>query len=250
MEVDFELSNGSKYRIEIGFFDTVADVKERVERRSGVPVKQQVGVLFNGTAMEDEKEIQTYGLWEGCRVEVLVEDEAGKIEVLVKASDRAFYLKVEKSNTVQFLKERILERMEAVPADRLVLLHRNRKLSDPALPLGEYGVSDQSRIDAVIVPAEAPPPERRVAMNITVEQAGTGRKVTVQAKPTDTVNGLKEKLRALGIPSDDHFLIHNQSPMSDKKTLRWHGVKEGDVLSIFQGSVVSSESSYSGEDDA
>ncbi|KAF3784601.1 Polyubiquitin 3 [Nymphaea thermarum] len=239
MEVDFELSNGSKYRIEIGFFDTVLDIKERLEKRSGIPVKQQ-SVLFKGTVMDDEKEVHLYGLWEGCCLEVLVKPEAGKLQVHVKGLEDLIFLKFDTSNTVNFLKERIHEQI-GVPANRLLLLHQNKKLSDPVLTLGEYGVSDQSRIDVLIKPAKPLPPKRHSTMNIIVEQARTNKKVSVEVKSTDTVSGLKEKLQALGIPADEHFLIHNQSPMSDKKTLEWHGVEEGHVLTIFQGFVTSSE---------
>ncbi|XP_031474019.1 ubiquitin domain-containing protein 7SL RNA2-like [Nymphaea colorata] len=244
MEVDFELSNGSKYRIEVGFFDTVLDIKERLEKCSGIPVKQQ-SVLFNNTFMDDEKDVQPYGLWEGCCVEVLVNPEAGKLQVHVKGLEDLIFLKFDKSNTVNFLKpkEGIHERI-GVPANRLLLLHQNRKLSDPVLTLAEFGVSEQSRIDVLIKPAKTLSPKRHSTMNIIVEQARTNKEVYVEVKSTDTVSGLKEKLQALEIAADEHFFVHNQSPMSDKKTLEWHRVEEGHVLTIFQGSVTSPEPGY------
>ncbi|XP_031474057.1 uncharacterized protein LOC116246349 [Nymphaea colorata] len=184
--------------------------------------------------MDDEKDVQPYGLWEGCCVDVLVKPEAGKLQVHVKGLEDLIFLKFDKSNTVNFLKEGIHERI-GVPANRLLLLHQNRKLSDPVLTLGEYGDSDQSRMDVLIKPAKPLSPKRHSTVNIIVEQARTNKEVYVEVKSTDTVSGLKEKLQALGIPADEHFLVHNQSPMSDKKTLEWHGVEEGHVLTIFQG---------------
>ncbi|KAF3779211.1 hypothetical protein EJ110_NYTH41843 [Nymphaea thermarum] len=173
------------------------------------------------------------GLWEGCYVEVLVKPEAGKLQVHVKGLEDLIFLKFDKSNTVNILKEGIHERIR-VSANKLLLLHQNKKLSNPVLTLGEYGFSDQSRIDVLMKPDKPLSPKRHSTMNIIVGQARTNKEVSSEVKSTDTVSGLKEKLQALGILADEHFLVHNQSPMSDKKRLEWHGVEEGHMLTIFQ----------------
>lgn len=45
MDVIFETSKGRRFEIEVGFFDTVLEMKEKIQKYEGFPVAQQTLVF-------------------------------------------------------------------------------------------------------------------------------------------------------------------------------------------------------------
>lgn len=45
MDVIFETSKGRQFTIEVGFFDTVLEMKEKIQKYKGFPIAQQTLVL-------------------------------------------------------------------------------------------------------------------------------------------------------------------------------------------------------------
>lgn len=45
MDVIFETSEGRQFTIEVGFFDTVLEMKEKIQKYKGFPIAQQTLVL-------------------------------------------------------------------------------------------------------------------------------------------------------------------------------------------------------------
>ncbi|CAN6458026.1 unnamed protein product [Victoria cruziana] len=228
MDVVFEVCN-NRYTIEIGFFDTVLDMKERLEKKHGFPIARQT-LVYNGKVLKDEYETLECELFEGCLIRVLLEPERRKVQVTVKRSTRQYPLEVDVSDTVGLLKEKIQE-YEGVLPGRLSASHSGVEMEDGRC-LGEYGVSDQSEISVVLKPNT---PTKM--MRVLVETSKGGVKIPVDVNSSSTVHELKMKLEDKGIAPNEHFFVYNHDVMYDNRTLRWHRVQDGDTLSVFKGSV-------------
>ncbi|KAF3779210.1 Polyubiquitin-B [Nymphaea thermarum] len=229
MEVVFEVCNNRYTTIEIGFFDTVEEMKERVERKHGFPIARQT-LVYNGKVLKDEHDAEHYEIYEGCLIRVLLEPERRKVQVVVKRPTRQYPLEVDVSDTVGLLKEKIQE-YEGVQPGRLLASHSGVEMEDNRC-LAEYGVSDQSEISVVLKPNT---PTKM--MRVLVETSKGGVKIPVDVNPSSTVHDLKMKLEDKGIAPNEHFFVYNHDVMYDNRTLRWHRVQDGDTLSVFKGSV-------------
>ncbi|KAL2324351.1 hypothetical protein Fmac_023409 [Flemingia macrophylla] len=72
MEVTFELKNQQTFCIEVGFFDSFQEIKEKINKYKGIPVRSQT-LLFNGQLLQDEAIIFDTHISEQSRVQLLVE---------------------------------------------------------------------------------------------------------------------------------------------------------------------------------
>nr|GMC94766.1 ubiquitin-like protein-NEDD8-like protein RUB3 [Ipomoea batatas] len=53
MDLIFELQRGTQFTIEIGYFDTVQEIKEKVQKYQGIPASTQT-LVFNGNVLQDD----------------------------------------------------------------------------------------------------------------------------------------------------------------------------------------------------
>jgi len=56
MDVNFVVQRGTTFSIEVGFFDTILEIKEKVEKYQGIPVSNQT-LIFNGQILQDDDDI-------------------------------------------------------------------------------------------------------------------------------------------------------------------------------------------------
>lgn len=61
MDVVFETSKGRQFAIEVGFFDTVLEMKEKIQKYEGFPVAQQT-LVFKDQVGNTENESYPIGL--------------------------------------------------------------------------------------------------------------------------------------------------------------------------------------------
>ncbi|KAF8391488.1 hypothetical protein HHK36_023793 [Tetracentron sinense] len=74
MDVIFEISNGIQIPMEVGSFDTVLEMKERIQNLQGFPISRQT-LVFNGQVMSDESDTQFYNVFDGSRIQLIIEPE-------------------------------------------------------------------------------------------------------------------------------------------------------------------------------
>ncbi|KAF8391489.1 hypothetical protein HHK36_023794 [Tetracentron sinense] len=64
MDVIFEISNGIQIPMEIGFFDTVLEMKEKIQNHQGFPISRQTLV-----------DTQFYNVFDGSLIQLIIEPE-------------------------------------------------------------------------------------------------------------------------------------------------------------------------------
>ncbi|XVE87840.1 hypothetical protein DITRI_Ditri19aG0020400 [Diplodiscus trichospermus] len=71
MDVNFETQKGRPFSIEVGFFDTVLEIKEKVQKYQGIPVSSQT-LVFNGLVLQDDRDVEYCGILQNSRIQLLV----------------------------------------------------------------------------------------------------------------------------------------------------------------------------------
>ncbi|KAG9445452.1 hypothetical protein H6P81_016792 [Aristolochia fimbriata] len=272
MDVFFVISKDERFSIEVGYFDTVLAMKEKIQKYQGLPVASQT-LVFNGQIMSDKRDTEYYEVLQGSEIHLIVKPESSKVpvqsttttpgeessvpspvfQVQVKIQDsskRQFQLKLEPGDTVGRLKERIQE-SEGIPTNRFSVFLGNVELQDQSLSIGECGVSEHSEITVAAAkqgsnyaggaaPTNGSSPKK---MRIMVQPKCGTKKIPVEVGPNDKVRELRKELQRLHhhlqfhLPQDGYFFIYKQNVMEDDQSFRWHDVRQGDTIEIFNGSV-------------
>ncbi|XP_027364742.1 UV excision repair protein RAD23 homolog B-like [Abrus precatorius] len=71
MDVTFVLEGEKTFSIEVGFYDSFQEVKEKVEKYKGIPVSKQA-LLFNGQLLQDHDQIIASDIHQDSPIQLLV----------------------------------------------------------------------------------------------------------------------------------------------------------------------------------
>ncbi|RZS28598.1 hypothetical protein BHM03_00062219 [Ensete ventricosum] len=176
-------------------------------------------------------------------------DAHPRVNVVVNAtvSKRQLTLDADATDTVGQFKARIQD-LEGIPASRFVLFHGGAELQDHQT-LADCGVADDPEVSLVVRPFPPSPPSSSAPLQgskklrlMVLPKCGT-KKVPVDVNASDNVSELRKELQRLygvfnfHLPTDGYFFIYKQNVMDEDKSFRWHDVKQGDTIEIFNGSV-------------
>ncbi|KAJ1386668.1 Ubiquitin-like domain superfamily [Sesbania bispinosa] len=255
MDVIFEIQRGKTFSIEVGFFDTVLEMKEKVQKYESIPISKQT-LIFNGQVLPDDGDIWKCEIFQNSRIQLIVAPDSDKspsakiqLNVKITSSNVHIPLEMDLNDTVLKLKEKILEMMEnPVPVNRLILHVTGTELHDHQL-LRDCDVSDNTEIDVSFRPS--PPTTSASGGNVggskklklmVLPKSGT-KKIPVEVNASDNVGELRKELQKLNqrlqfhLPQDGYFFIYKQNVMDDDRSFRWHHVGQGDTIEIFNGTV-------------
>ncbi|KZV49770.1 Ubiquitin [Dorcoceras hygrometricum] len=260
MDLFFVPNRGKPFFIEVGYFDTVLEIKEKIEKYQGIPVSRQT-LSFNGEILQDELNVHYSEILDRSRIELLIapdpnvkNDEvllSSKIHVVLKMpnSKGGIMVRMDVDETILALKEKI-QVMARVPACRLVIHANGAELHD-GRTLKDCGLADNSELDVLI---QASPETTSTAssvhavvrpgkLKIVVLTKNGSNRVPLEVNPWEVVGELRAKLQnleeemQLDLPKGGYFFIHKQNVMDDDKSFRWHHVGQGDAIEIFSGTV-------------
>jgi hypothetical protein len=264
MDVIFEPLRGRPFSIEVGFFDSVLEIKEKIQKYQAIPISKQT-LIFNGNVLHDNRNVEHCEILQSSHVQLIVSPESDKaaveienlslskkIKLNIKTPTSKFHapLEMDINDTIGRLKEKIQE-MEAVPINRLVIHSSGTELQDHR-SLRDYELSDNSDID---VSLRGSPTNSMAAARPGLTMAGTKKlkllvltkcgtkKIPVEVNASDNVGELRKELQKLQqrlhfhLPQEGYFFIFEQNVMDDDKSFRWHHVGQGDTIEIFNGSV-------------
>ncbi|XWS19463.1 hypothetical protein CRYUN_Cryun31cG0018300 [Craigia yunnanensis] len=262
MDVIFETQRGRPFSIEIGFFDTVLEIKEKVQKYQGIPILSQT-LVFNGQILQDERDVESCEILQNSRIQLLVTPEPDKPQVNIEqsspfkkiqlninipSSKASVPLEMDVNDTVSRLKEKIHE-MEPVPVNSLVVQSSGAELQDHR-SLRDCELTDNTEIDVNIRPSPAgsgtgsgtaTTSSKRLKLMV-LPKCGT-KKISVEVNASDNVGELRKELQKLHqllhfhLPQEGYFFIYKQNVMDDDRSFRWHQVAQGDTIEIFNGSV-------------
>ncbi|KAK8664852.1 hypothetical protein V6N13_084625 [Hibiscus sabdariffa] len=309
MDVIFETQSGKAFCIEVGFFDTVLEIKEKVQKYQGIPVTKQT-LLFNGQVLQDERDVEYCQLLQNSHVHLLVASDSdhnyvrkpqvnGQPQQQAPLPSKETLLNVvnapssttpvpHANDPVLLLKDKVQDQTEPVdPGNWLVVHSDERRLTEddvvevlniitPPTSSGKgvarattgtgsksKKVTEKNAVDVNIMP---PPPPRTTSsdmlkltwkdsaaaapksrssekLKVLVLPRHATKKIAVEMNATDNVGELRKELERLQkrillpLPPEGYFFIHKQSVMEDDRSFRWHNVRQGDTIEIFNGFV-------------
>ncbi|KAI8536592.1 hypothetical protein RHMOL_Rhmol10G0269800 [Rhododendron molle] len=256
MDVFFEPTRGIPFALEVGYFDTISEIKQRIHKKHKIPTSKQT-LILNGEPLADDLSIYQSDILDRTLLQLLVEPETPrKIQILAKMPTSKHGLNVEmnSNDTVRRLKELLINQMDGtVPINRLVLKFNGHELKeDGGWVLHDYDISDGSEIEMGIRPSPAtssstgsgnPSGGSRRKMRVMVRSKCGSMKVPVEVRAGDNVGVLRNEVMKLVesggflVPADGFFFIYKQNVMDEDRSFRWHNVGPGDTIEVFNGSV-------------
>ncbi|KAK1378954.1 ubiquitin domain-containing protein 7SL RNA1-like [Heracleum sosnowskyi] len=271
MDVYFETRMGKPFCIEIGYFDTVLEIKEKVQKYQGIPISRQT-LLFKGHCLEDGRDVEYCEIFHNSRIQLMLtpdttvklEDsppKSSKIQVFIRMGTSKKRVEIDVDDTIVQFKEKICELESGSLNWRAlsVYVHGN-ELHDNQF-VRDYEISDNSEIDVLIKPLQnsavttvttpatsggGNSNSKRLKILVST-QCGTN-KIPVEINASDNVDELRKELKRLqeilhfSLPPDGYFFIYKQNVMEDDRSFRWHHVSNGDMIEIFNGSVTGGSS--------
>ncbi|PIA51798.1 hypothetical protein AQUCO_01100577v1 [Aquilegia coerulea] len=272
MDVRFyEFASGRDFMIEIGYFDTVQEIKEKIQKYEGIPTSSQT-LIFKGQVMVDDRDTVFYEILHNSQIQLLVKREPSSssksivkkeessssttssssssvLQIIIKIPNlkKQFSIDMEVTDSVNKLKEKI-HVAGRLPLNRLSVIFNGNELTDNR-SLEEYGITNLSEIIAILRPSpSSTPPSNNNGnsakrLKLMVLPKGGAQKIQVEVNSTDNVGELKKELQRLqqqmnlSLPNEGYFFIYKQNVMDDDRTFRWHEVKQGETIEIFNGSV-------------
>ncbi|WCJ25855.1 Ubiquitin-like superfamily protein [Euphorbia peplus] len=275
MDVFFEPQRGGKtFCIELGYFDTVLEIKEKIQKYHGIAVNSQT-LIFNGKVLEDERDIEYCEILHNSRIQLIVASSENnetkpqiktedndtitppkkiKLSVKIPSLKTNIPMEMDADDTVLRLKEKIRE-IEPVSINRIILHsagHGDMPLSD-GRSLRECELVDNSEINVNIKPSPSPSPTGLTGqggavggvkkLKLMVQTKCGTKKIPVEVNASENVGELRKELQKMQqrmqieLPQEGYFFICKQAVMDDERSFRWHKVCQGDTIEIFNGSV-------------
>ncbi|XP_075664110.1 ubiquitin domain-containing protein 7SL RNA1-like isoform X2 [Castanea sativa] len=71
MDVIFEPQRGRPFSIEVGFFDTILEIKEKVKKYQGIPVSKQT-LIFNGNVLKDDLNVEHTEILQNSHIQLMI----------------------------------------------------------------------------------------------------------------------------------------------------------------------------------
>ena len=116
MIVHVETPDGKRIPVQVRPNDTIANVKEKVEEKQGIPAKEHV-LNFNGKELPDMSMLQDHEIQHGDTVQLA----AASMNIFVKDwKHKTTRLDVKPSDTVQLIRERLKPIKDLDPKNQIL----------------------------------------------------------------------------------------------------------------------------------
>ncbi|PIA51799.1 hypothetical protein AQUCO_01100578v1 [Aquilegia coerulea] len=87
MDVRFyEFTSGREFTIEVGYFDTIQEIKEKIQKYEGISTSRQT-LIFKGQIMVDECDTVFYEILHNSQIQLLVMREPSSSKPIKKEEE-------------------------------------------------------------------------------------------------------------------------------------------------------------------
>jgi len=202
-----------KHTLNVNPFDTIDQIKDQVEDKTGIPKKHQI-LTFDGEPLDDKdhKTLEDLGIEHDDTLDL------HPMEIKVRAPDgRVCDLIVDPEDTINDVKKQVKKKL-GIPA-------KDQRPTFNGDPLPDNSTLEDNDIRHGDVIDLTP-------MQIKV-RAPDGETCTLTVNPDDTIPEIKDQVeKKLGIPPKDQRPEFDGKPLPDNSTLEDNGINHGDTIDL------------------
>ncbi|XP_078740960.1 polyubiquitin-C-like [Lampetra fluviatilis] len=205
------------------YSNTIKEVKEMIQNKEGIPVHQQ-RLMFGDTELEDGYTLDDYKITLQSTLQLFLRFRvSSELRIFVK-TPKGKIVSVEwyPLDTSEDIKAKIQDK-EEIPPDRHSLIFEDSRLEDNCT-LFFYNIHAGSTLQLAL----------RLLPQIIVRRIPTGKAITVDWNPRDTIEKVKAMVEVReGISPDRQLLVNNERKLEDDRTLFFYDIKAGSTLQLY-----------------